>query len=181
MNNFEVDKDYRLLLRGSGDANRAPGTEWIQRLAVKFCSGTGIDVGSAGFIDSITCGLPGAIPVDLSIPNSGSAEHLVQASGSLDYYFSSHCWEHLHNPELASSEAYRVLKPCGIIFLYLPYPDNTSWDPKLNDVVRPLHLWQPTPSTISRLLLMTGFSIEYCEQQMDQHWSFVVVAKKPIG
>lgn len=78
-----------------------------------------------------------------------------------------------------ASEAFRVLRPSGVIFLYLPYPGHPRWDPSLWAGVCREHMWQPTPNSVARLLLMTGFDLIYTEHEPDILHSFVTVARKP--
>ena len=53
----------------------------------------------------------------------GSAEKLPFDDDRFNWVYSSHCIEHLDDPELAISEMIRVLKPDGTLILYLPYKD----------------------------------------------------------
>jgi SAM-dependent methyltransferase len=149
----------------------------IYRLAAQFCRGEGVDVGCVS--DKICEPMPGAKPVDPVIPDSGTAEHIPYPDGSQDFVFSSHCWEHCPYPEAVAREAHRVLKPGGVLFLYLPFPGRPDWDPALNEEVRAVHRWQPDPSGLGRLLLFVGFTIDYLEWAADPHDSFVVIARKP--
>ena len=81
--------------------------------------GEGLDVGCG--VDKVhpeCTGLdverrPGAI--------QGSAEKLPFEDDKFDWVYSSHCLEHLDNPEKAVAEMARVLKPAGTLVLYLPY------------------------------------------------------------
>ena len=155
------------------------GLRRIYRLARLFIpQGQGLDVGPAFFADDKERGYPGAVPVDTSIPGSGSAEQLIQADNSQDYVFSSHCWEHVADPERAAREAWRVLKPGGVLFLYLPFPGQPNWDPALSVEARKHHKWQPAPTQVSRLLLLNRFEVVYLEYDKDEMCSFVAVAKK---
>lgn len=193
MKNFKILTDFRLhmkLIAGFPilktpegmeyiDAkNVSPGVSNVERLASVFCSGQGIDVGASYFQENKSNGFPGAVPVDLAIPGSGSATALIQGDGTQDYVFASHILEHLEDPEKACEEAYRVLRPGGVFFTYCPFPGNPTWDPALSEVVRTEHKWQPTPLMVSRLLLLSRFEILYCEWEKDDLWSFVVVGRK---
>jgi len=162
-------------------AMKGSGMRWIYRLARKFCKGKGLDVGPCG----VTCDgteflpFPGAIPVDIRLPDSGSATDLSKYEDeSMDYVFSSHCLEHADDPEKALEEFYRVLKPGGVTFIYLPAPGHAKWDPHLFEGVRHEHLWQPTPDTLGRLMLMAGFKVEYMEREVDVCSSFAAIGRK---
>lgn len=184
MDNFFIHpKRYRLFLKNSDDLPEVAGKRlgdglrWIYRLAKVYLHGQGLDVGAAFFKNQYG-GWPGAVPVDLSIPGSGSATKLIQADASQDYVFSSHCWEHVADPEAAAREAWRVLKPGGLLFLYLPFPGHPPWDPALNPDCRGEHKWQPDPSSVSRLLLLNRFELVYVEHEKDELTSFVVIGRK---
>lgn len=173
---------HRLLLKQDPDLPIASGLRCIRRLAERFCKGAGLDVGPIGVIPSHATPFPpfpGAVPVDIRSPGTGDAEQLIQADATQDFYFSSHCWEHCSNPEKVASEAFRVLRPGGCLFLYLPYPGHPRWDPSLWPAVLREHPWQPTPNSVARLLLMAGFEVTYTEHEPDVLHSFVVVARRP--
>jgi SAM-dependent methyltransferase len=178
LNNFKINGEWRLDLKG-GPSHLGPGLASIYHLASAFCKGTGLDVGGSTFESDGSKGLPGSTVVDIAIPGSGSALRLKQEDGSQHYYFSSHCWEHLDDPEQAAREAYRVLDRNCIIFLYLPFPGNPDWDPKWSVEARKQHKWQPTPASVKRLLLLAGFEIDYVEHEQDALYSFVVMGRKP--
>ena len=93
--------------------------QFIEKLALKYCKGKGIDVGGGKWP------LNGAISIDLQ--NGQNANRLNIASESQDYVFSSHCLEHNDNYYIILLEMYRVLKPEGILFIYLPHPDYLPW------------------------------------------------------
>lgn len=173
----EIFPDLIAQMKGSG-------LRWIYRLAIKFCKGKGLDVGPCGVNadGSEYVGFPGAIPVDIRLPGSGSAMDLSKyEDGSMDYVFSSHCLEHVTDPEKAFEEFYRVLKPGGVAFVYLPAPGHPNWDPNNNKAVRKEHPWQPTPDTVGRLMLMADFRVEYLEREPDVCSSFVAIGRKRWG
>ncbi len=185
MENFEIGVDYKLRLKhpdpatGVSIKTSGSGLTEVYRLAQLYCHGKGLDIGPAYGWGDIRREYPGSVPVDLRIPDSGDATKLIQADLSQDYVFSSHCYEHVDDPEKAVKEAFRVLRTGGCLFLYLPFPGHSEWDPMLCEPARAVHLWQPTPITVARLLVMAGFIVEYCEWEKDQMWSFIVVGRKP--
>ena len=185
MNDFMINDDYRLQLKrddkhaGLNRVAVGPGMVEIYRLATKVCHGVGIDIGASVNSTDSSLGFPGSIPVDTALPGSGSATQLLQGDASMDYVFSSHCLEHLDDPEQCVREIYRVLKPAGVVFLYLPHPGSQfRWDPKMYEAARVAHKWQPTPGSVSRLLRMNDFAVQYCEYEADQLGSFAVIASK---
>ena len=158
------------------------GLRWIYRLARHLCKGKGLDVGPFGVTrgGKRYPGFPGATPVDIRLPGTGSATDLSQYKDeSQQYVFSSHCLEHVDDPEKAMSESFRVLRPNGVLFLYLPFPGHKGWDPDVFPGVRHEHWWQPTPDTVARLLMVAGFRIEHVEREEDHMSSFVAIGRKP--
>lgn len=113
----------------------------------KYCLGEGLDIGCGGvntdtrFYQENKI-IPTAIGVDLARTNlTGKADVLYWFVDScMDYIFSSHLLEHLESPTDALCEWLRILKPGGMLVLYLPlqgyYPDvgteNANGDHKHN-------------------------------------------------
>ena len=65
--------------------------------------------------------------IKLGIPHKGQIDIIGDAmqlplkSNCLDLMITSSVMEHLHNPELAVAESFRVLKPSGIIYCEIPF------------------------------------------------------------
>lgn len=104
-----------------------PTAEARQSLA-KYCQGNGIDVGYGGI--AIT---PNTINLDLpeKKQHGGNDPQHLFGNGKelywfkdevLDYVYSSHLLENFYIPEMHEflKEWFRVLKPGGLIILYLP-------------------------------------------------------------
>lgn len=195
MDNFEINsKTYRMSLKlpdGFDPRWKTPeGVEYIDfdtlapglsncyRMAAHYCKGKGLDVGASYFRVNQHNGFPGSVPVDIAIPGSGQAENLVQEDLSQNYVIASHILEHVSEPEKAVREAHRVLAPRGILFTYSPWPGTPEWDPALNPKIREAHKWQPSPGSLSRLLILSGFHVVYCEWEPDHINSFIVVGRK---
>jgi SAM-dependent methyltransferase len=169
---------------GGPENTKGSGLRWIYRLARHFCKGKGLDVGPCGVTadGKEYLAYPNAVRVDIRLPGTGSATDLSKHDDeSMDYVFSSHCLEHVDDPELAMSEFWRVLKPGGVLFLYLPIPGHASWDPDVNKGVQHEHWWQPTPDTLGRIMLLAGFKIEYLEREEDHMSSFVAIGRKRVN
>lgn len=92
----------------------------------RFCVGDGVDVGYGG--DPI---VPSAICMDLPEPYAHYAEHPQHLHGdardlrwfadaSLDYVYSSHVLEDFRDTGAVLREWLRVLRPGGLVVLYLP-------------------------------------------------------------
>lgn len=87
------------------------------RFAIPFakevCTGVGVDVGC----NKVEWALPGSIPIDPAINEYDALNFPYE---ELDYVFSSHCLEHLHDWVDALDYWYDKLKVGGVLFLYLP-------------------------------------------------------------
>ena len=95
--------------------------QFIASDALKWCVGKGIDVG--GGRDP----LKGSVNID---PVPGTNQENVKIDlkdNSQDFVFSSHTLEHLQNPSANLKEWVRVLKPNGIMYLYLPHDSYVPW------------------------------------------------------
>lgn len=105
--------------------------------AKEVCVGKGLDVGCS---KREWC-FPSALGIDLSFQNKWKAENLPKRSGlenysnkdlpglDWDYIFSSHCLEHLNGWVDILDHWYDNLRPGGVLFLYLPHPDQEYWLP----------------------------------------------------
>lgn len=139
--------------------------------ALKFCQGTGIDVGAGLW------GLPGAVPVDVS-RGPGLGRSIVDfEDGFLDYVFSSHCLEHIESWQQSLGEWIRKLKPEGYVFLYLPHPDCAIWHPG-SPFVKDGHKWTLTPEKIKQTLGELDCEIVQFDDGPDAMQSFYVCGRK---
>ena len=152
-----------------------------------YLKGRGIDVGAGGFRI-----LPQAITVDNEshIFNNNSrpdikvktAEDLgIFASQSLDYVYSSHLLEHIENAKGALKEWWRVLKPSGVLVLYLPHDElypkvgepgsNVDHKHDLNE-----------DKIIEWMNELSGWDLIDCQKRdQDDEYSFLMVFKKLEG
>jgi SAM-dependent methyltransferase len=154
--------DY-LTVGGAGQA--------IFREALKYCQGSGIDVG-AGLWP-----LPGAIPVDIWRGPGASKTLEDFADGSQDFVFSSHCLEHNADWKNVLAKWAGKVKPQGVLFLYLPHPECGIWEPG-SPFVGDDHKWSPNPEVIKSSLRDLGFALAACDDGPDAMYSFWVCAKK---
>ena len=134
--------------------------------ALRHCRGVGVDIGAGRWP------FPGAHAVEDG-PDE-NAYRLKAADASQDYVFSSHCLEHLERWREALLEWRRVLKPGGVLYLYLPHPACRMWRPD----VLPHHVWQPEPNGLPEHLAEIGFEIVESSLFPDAYLSFFVVARR---
>lgn len=119
---------------------------FILPFAMEVCHGKGLDVG---------CGrrewcYPGAVPIDpnvkplYKVEGEGQYNAMNLPDGEWDYIFSSHCLEHLNDWVGVLDYWHSKLRPGGVLFLYLPHPDQTYWRPWNNrkhvSIIRPLDI-----------------------------------------
>lgn len=101
-------------------------TSRARDLLGKWCTGYGLDLGFGG--DPIT---PEAIRMDMPTPYAKTGDAVVQLGGdatklywfadnTLDYVYSSHLLEDFVDTLPVVREWYRVLKPGGVLVLWLP-------------------------------------------------------------
>ena len=91
--------------------------------AKHFCKGKGYDIG----FGKEEWQLPGSIGVDESLNNGYDANYLPEAG--VDYIFSSHCLEHVHDWVQTLEYWLSNLRPGGVLFLYLPDISQKYWRP----------------------------------------------------
>lgn len=137
------------------------GMQFIEPTARQFCKGKGVDVGAGKWP------LPGALPVDAKQFNHAT----FLPRGPWDFIFSSHCLEHLIDP-VAALEHWRdrLKKDRGVVFLYLPHPDQKYWRPQF--CRKHLHLFWPRD--VATMLEDLGF-VDVMHGERDLMWSFAVV------
>lgn len=138
--------------------------QFIAPTALQFCKGRGVDIGAGQWP------LPGAQPVDLK-RTDGHA--LAIPDRDLDYVFSSHCLEHLDDPIAALEHWQSRLRSGGVLFLYLPHPDMTYWQPQFCRKHR--HIW--TPAQMAQILRDLGY-VDVIHGERDLAWSFACVGWK---
>ena len=143
----------------------------IQRIALNFCRGKGIDVGANYWP------LPGSVPIDTE--RGPGIEHTIDEipPKSQDYVFSSHCLEHIERWGDALDLWASKIKRGGHLFLYLPHPSCKLWH-KSNPLMSDTHKWVPDPKTILKALRSRGFQIVAKDEGPDSFYSFYVCGKK---
>ncbi len=161
---FLVSADY------PGFLQRGEAASFCLYHARRYCVGVGVDIGAGRFP------FPGARAIE-NRPEE-NAYHILEADQSLDYVFSSHCLEHLAHWRAALHEWQRVIKPGGILYLYLPHPACRMWSPT---VLRKHHVWQPEPDLLAADIAAMDFEIIENSLFPDSYLSFYVVARRRIS
>jgi hypothetical protein len=168
----------------------------IFHVAEKFCRGHGADIG---------CGrrewaFPGsAIHVDRNFGHDARDLSSLIPDGSLDYLFSSHLLEHLDQPREAIKHWATKLKsgpPCpncagdhcsrckgtrrqlgGTMFLYLPHPACTPWQPG-GAWVGSGHKWVPEVESLIAMFYDADLRPVKFAREHDAYWSWYIVGRK---
>lgn len=160
-------KEYKGDVVGGNSASN------ILNTALRYCSGKGVDVGCGGWP------FPGAVGIDnedeLNAFNFGPHDNL-------DFVFSSHCLEHIADWQQALRHWVSRLRAGGTLFLYLPHQDMLLWRPGSPWVSAPGgHQWSPTFRVLEEFLQTSNMEIIGGDSEMDNHYSFHIIArKKPL-
>lgn len=137
--------------------------------AQKVCKGMGVDVGC----NREEWKFPGAFPVDPAIDERTDALNIPANDFQLDYIFSSHCLEHLQDWVSVLNYWKTKLKSGGVLFLYLPHPDQEYWLPWNNRK----HVNILYPKDIERYLKDNGFTNVFVSER-DLNHSFMAMGEK---
>lgn len=143
----------------------------ISRVALGFCKGHGVDVGSGHWP------LPGAIALDAARGPGKKRSIRDFAAGTLDFVFSSHCLEHVSAWQEELSVWIEKLRAGGVVFLYLPHPDCAIWQPG-SPMVGSGHQWSPNITLLRDALEARGMEVIACDPGPDAMHSFYICARK---
>jgi SAM-dependent methyltransferase len=115
----------------------------------------------------------------------GYAESLPYADNTFDVVHTSHVFEHLEDPLKAAKEAYRVLKPGGLLFIEVPNQlDNFGFRRDMffrtvmqrkRGITSIHHLWFFGRKPLAQLLAIGGFekvSIDNCFSSPARGWRY---------
>jgi hypothetical protein len=155
--------------QASGNAAR-----FAMPFALEVCKGIGLDIGC----NREEWKFPGAFAVDPAL-NEYDAMNLPTPlqHGSMqmkwNYIFSSHCLEHLYDWVSAIRYWHENIQSCGVIFLYLPHPDQEYWKPWNNRK----HVNILYPQDVADCLRATGFKKVFVSER-DLNHSFIVMGEK---
>ena len=136
--------------------------------AKHVCIGKGVDVGC----NRLEWAFPGAIPIDPLI-NEYDALNFPEDTIELDYIFSSHCLEHVHDWVSVLDYWTSRLKSGGTIFLYLPDYSQVYWRPWNNRK----HVNMLSPTIMKDYLEDREF-INIFASEVDLNNAFMVMAQK---
>ncbi len=158
--------------------------------AAEVCKGIGVDVGP-GKREWV---FPGAYPIEPAWDDMAIANVVAQRLqgdnsntavprgfhatnfpnlGPLDYVFSSHCLEHVPNWVDALDHWYDNLKDGGVLFLYLPHPDQEYWLPYNNRK----HIHCLPPELIEHYLWSKGYQKVFVSER-DLNHSYIAMGEK---
>ncbi len=92
----------------------------------------------------------------------GDAQHMASvADGTFDFVFSSHCLEHMHDPDEALSNWIRIVKPGGHLIVTVPdedlyeqgqFPSTFNSDHKWTFTIGKRESWSPKSISLIRFL-----------------------------
>jgi ADP-heptose:LPS heptosyltransferase/predicted SAM-dependent methyltransferase len=149
----------------------------------RYLRGRGLDVGAGDFKI-----LPHAISVDnMNHAQFGfnvrpdvwsEADDLSMfASCSMDFVYSSHTLEHIHDTAKALAEWWRVVKQGGYLVLYLPHKD---FYPNIGQPgANPDHKHDFLPEDVISKMPQKGWDLIVCqERNNDSEYSFLLVFEK---
>lgn len=136
--------------------------------ALEICKGVGYDIGC----NRKEWAFPGSEMIDIEINQIYHAHLLPQKD--VDYIFSSHCLEHVHDWVDALDLWTGVIKPGGHLFLYLPDYSQEYWRPWNNRK----HVNIFTPEIIKDYLQHTGKYKNIFVSGVDPYNSFIAFAEK---
>ena len=141
--------------------------QFAMPFAKHFCKGVGYDIGC----NRREWALEGAIPIDLNFDDEWDA--LTLPIHKVDYIFSSHCLEHIPDWVKVMDYWHSVLKPGGVLFLYLPHYNQEYWRPWNNSK----HLHAFNPQMIIDFMSDRGYNNIFSSER-DLNDSFMVVGEK---
>jgi predicted SAM-dependent methyltransferase len=159
------NKEYPLL------QTQGFASQYAIPFALKFCKGTGYDIGCM----KKEWAFPGSIPIDIDFKDDPwDATNLpINIYGEIDYIFSSHCLEHLENWVDVMDFWYDNLKIGGVLFLYLPHYEQEYWRPWNNRKHKNIF----SPEIIKDYMLNKGYK-KIFHSGIDMNCSFMIVGEK---
>lgn len=136
--------------------------------AKQVLKGTGYDIGYS----KPEWMLPGAMGIE---PTINPEFHAMNLPGlHVDYIFSSHCLEHIHDWTGVLDYWHTRLRPGGVLFLYLPHYEQRYWRTWNNRK----HVNNLSPELLKDYLTDRGWNKIFVTEGYDLNHSFYAVAEK---
>ncbi len=163
----------------SKKTNEIRGEHFIQ----KYLSGKVIDIGAG---NDLVCA--GAERFD---HEEGDANHITQFReiNSYDAVHSSHCLEHMYEPENALLEWWKLIKPGGYLVLVVPdedlyeqgfWPSRFNGDHKATFTLKKEKSWSPVSYNIFDLVSSLPNSEIVSVETHDRHYDYKLQTKHPV-
>lgn len=174
------------LIRGCNRGNA------ITPYAEKWCNGFGVDYGYGDYISYGTINVEQIFHksngVDMGVVKyylDDNKYRVVRDESidnlnfpidlkDLDYIFSAHALEHIPKWKETLFYWYQLLKPGGILFLYLPHESVAAWRPENT----PYHVHKHTVEELKEYLQTVSFKIVEYMIGCDSEGSFYMIAEK---
>ncbi len=137
----------------------------IAREAHRWCIGEGLDFGAGRWP------LAGAKPID----KDTDLQLDCIARGTQNFVFSSHTLEHIPDWRGTMREFHRVLKPGGVLFLYLPHEGMALWNPETRWGRSAGHVWTPRLETLLGYVALNDWKLLGYNPVPDKYWSWFIV------
>lgn len=160
MRHIEYNNKLYPTLQTEGNAS-----QFAIPFAKHYCNGVGVDIGFC----KDEWKFPGATGVD--VDDTSNDYHAFQIPNNLDYIYSSHCLEHLDDWVAALEYWKSRLNKNGVLFLYLPHPEQEYWKPWNNRK----HKHILYPDDVKKCLVSFGFEFAFTSIR-DLNHSYMVVA-----
>ena len=145
----------------------------------EILSGHGIDIGCGPDPIAKNC-----VPFDIE---QGDANHILDyINEQFDYVWSSHCLEHMKNPEQCVKDWWSLVKPGGYMFLIVPdedlyeqgvFPSRFNVDHKWTFTISKQKSWSPVSINVTDLVnslsTVENYSIRLQDLNYDRkliHW-----------
>jgi SAM-dependent methyltransferase len=149
--------------------NTGNAADFIKCKAKEYMKSRYVDVGCSQW------------PLMNSVPVDKQNRHVIEDAADNQFagVFSSHCLEHVPQWDKELTLWHRIIRPGGVLFMYLPHPQCEPWHAKIGSWVGKEHVWNPDPVTLVQFLReKLDFDILEYTSRPDPLWSFYVVARK---
>ena len=158
--------------------NAIRGSKFI----VKYLTGKLIDIGAG---NDLVCEWAERFDIE-----DGDANHILQhrAASSYDAVHSSHCLEHMHDPEAALKQWWDLLKPGGFLVVVVPdedlyeqgmWPSRFNGDHKVTFRLDSDASWSPVSHDIRKLVSALPNCRVISAERQDQGYDYRL--KMPFG